>query len=695
MSTIIQTSDAIETSTMNYVVDMFGKSVVQMIQASLNHQTAIDELRAQIRSCQTQISNIAGTLEEFEDRMFVKLQEVRPTIYTRDGLPLDDALESLQNKITTLNDRTSDFNDSFKRVTEELDTKVDISEFETVMKESKDTNLEFKDVSNSVQLLQKELQKTHQENDQLMDRVTQMVKMQVHHAINTQSFMKGSESDENDKSGRPNTDSKSDDTKLVTRKELKNEINKLLKNGQAGNLFNDDFDVPFDSNDIEGTFANLQEQQRKLDEDYQRKKEKLAVNFKKIAKIAEEKGGDENDDYDNYDDISDEIEFESDFSVNEEVEAVSTTFKNIAINYDYENEQNNKIVVDDEEITRIPDLPGRRRNIGLNIKPENIVEEIIMEEEDELDENGVPTGQKKIVTKTRRKKKSNKHSDIANQAKQLGNEIINQSYNNKNIGQISPQDEAKIINNISSKVANRVENMLVDLISSTGVGGIKLDKNDAKQLVKQLSVVADFREELRKVQTLLPMKHDRVAAEKALQIRITRDEFFTMLVKLFPNNLSVKKMAAQENSNLPVLTADSNDSRATTAANVSRSLNGGTATTNKRNLRTASGAKTTITASLMPARDSRFCAFNKRFLNGSDGHYYYRDMSVNSGNTGESNNQQPAASAVVGAHVLPKDVTSEAAFDYQPYINMDQNVTFDKVNVPARHRSRTPPQAQD
>ena len=89
---MLQTSDNIESSTMTYVFDMFGKSVTQMLQASIHQQTAIDELRQQIRSCQTQITNICGTLEDFEDRIGVKMQEVRPALYTRDGIPLDDAL---------------------------------------------------------------------------------------------------------------------------------------------------------------------------------------------------------------------------------------------------------------------------------------------------------------------------------------------------------------------------------------------------------------------------------------------------------------------------------------------------------------------------------------------------------------------------------------------------------------------------
>jgi hypothetical protein len=88
------------------------------------------------------------------------------------------------------------------------------------------------------------------------------------------------------------------------------------------------------------------------------------------------------------------------------------------------------------------------------------------------------------------------------------------------------------------------------------------------------------------------------------------------------------------------------------------------------------GRSSTVVATIAPARDSRFIAFNKKYLNGSDGHYYLRDLgqlvSDPSGNgTG---------------------VTPEAAFDFQPYIKMGDVVSDgERVEVPHEHRARTPP----
>ena len=131
---MLQTSDNIEASTMTYVFDMFGKSVTQMLQASIHQQTAIDELRQQIRSCQTQITNICGTLEDFEDRMSVRLSEMRPTIYTRDGIPIDDALEMLQNKIQSSAEKSISQDETITRIEDELKGKLDIECWKNALK---------------------------------------------------------------------------------------------------------------------------------------------------------------------------------------------------------------------------------------------------------------------------------------------------------------------------------------------------------------------------------------------------------------------------------------------------------------------------------------------------------------------------------------------------------------------------------
>jgi hypothetical protein len=84
-----------------------------------------------------------------------------------------------------------------------------------------------------------------------------------------------------------------------------------------------------------------------------------------------------------------------------------------------------------------------------------------------------------------------------------------------------------------------------------------------------------------------------------------------------------------------------------------------------------------IAATLAPVRDSRFTAFNKRYLNGSDGHYYLRDLGPLA--------VDPAAAN--GPGVVP-----EAAFDFQPYIRVGDGVVGgDMVEVPHEHTVRTAP----
>jgi hypothetical protein len=72
------------------IFEMFSKSVAQ--------QSTVDEVRQQCRFCQAQFVDLNSMLSDFDGRLPIKLQSVRPTVDTRDEVPLDDALDGLQKR---------------------------------------------------------------------------------------------------------------------------------------------------------------------------------------------------------------------------------------------------------------------------------------------------------------------------------------------------------------------------------------------------------------------------------------------------------------------------------------------------------------------------------------------------------------------------------------------------------------------
>jgi hypothetical protein len=88
------------------IFEMFGKSVAQLMRRTLTQQSTVDEVRQQCRFCQAQIVDLNSMLSDFDGRLPIELQIVRPTVDTRDEVPLDAAQDGLQKSPSALSERT-------------------------------------------------------------------------------------------------------------------------------------------------------------------------------------------------------------------------------------------------------------------------------------------------------------------------------------------------------------------------------------------------------------------------------------------------------------------------------------------------------------------------------------------------------------------------------------------------------------
>ena len=172
-------AENMEQSTLNNVFNLFGKGITQMLQQSVNQQTVIDELRAQNRSLQTQVANLTAAIDEVEDRIFVRLQNMQPTLYTREGVPFDDALDSISSKVRSLNEKITSNTEALSKIDAELTAKVDREEFVTANNEKQKVEESFGGLSNSIQAIQKDMKQVKQDIQDSNERMIQTIKFQI------------------------------------------------------------------------------------------------------------------------------------------------------------------------------------------------------------------------------------------------------------------------------------------------------------------------------------------------------------------------------------------------------------------------------------------------------------------------------------------------------------------------------------
>jgi hypothetical protein len=207
--------------------------------------------------------------------------------------------------------------------------------------------------------------------------------------------------------------------------------------------------------------------------------------------------------------------------------------------------------------------------------------------------------------------------------------------------------EARLRKQITKDVIARVEAMLIDTLSTGGGGGGRMDKPDASTMGRQMGVVNDIKTEMSKLRALMTLKWDRAEAEKALDLRITREELFQIL--------------QQQQGGAVLLITSPGASGHLGSRGRGQTSHGG---------RKPIGDRVPVVPSMTfaPARDSRFTSYNRRYLSGNDGHLYLRDL-------GPLTSEKTATK---GEAVVP-----EAAFDFQPYVRVsEQPPEFGKADGP-------------
>jgi hypothetical protein len=577
----MQAKGDIESSTMLYVFDMFGKSVAQMMQSSLYHDTAIDELRGQTRTLQQHVETINQLLQDIEDRLLSRLQEARPVVHTRDGVPLDDALDTIQKKLTGLDEKVTTHSETLGRMKAEVDDKLSRDEFQTAYKDTSEAAASISDLAMNVQQLNKELKRQRDDTDGMMDRCVQMVKLQIE-----QYRVQSSDDDDARMS------------QFVTHEQLKG----ILQANRLGGP-----DVEIDEDDPEAWLARLAKSRADLDDDYMRRRGAIDAQMKKARGMV----GPDEDDFD----------IGSDFSV-DLTDTDEHQFVDVGVDCDGGLQRG-------DSYARVIGTTGSRRNIGLSCSLAESAE--------------------------RRQRQAVTPRD------QLEEQLM---------GRV---DESRLTLRVSMAVMTRVEAMLVDMLATTGIAGVRFDRADAQVFVRQLSVLQVLKEDIEKLKLKMGVKMNKTDCERELSIRMTRDELLALLVSVFPGNAALQRAAGYKKKLPPLKKTDKNS---VTDADESPHAR------HKRQIHTADAPQP-----LMPARNSRLLALNQKFLKGADGKYYLRDM---------GSDVTQVTSNVVGSSATVK-VSVDQSLDFQPFLPMEalkpgrnDEELPERIVVPSQHRARTP-----
>jgi hypothetical protein len=239
-------------------------------------------------------------------------------------------------------------------------------------------------------------------------------------------------------------------------------------------------------------------------------------------------------------------------------------------------------------------------------------------------------------------------------------------------------DEQKLVAKVSMNVMHRMEGMISRILSTTAPTGVSIERTDAQVLVQQLSVVHGLQEDTEKLKLLVALKMDKGDAERALAIRITRDELFSMLTTIFPSNTAIQKALAAYKKKLPPLASKPGE----VSDSVQVEIESRTAEISESSYQVHRRKHTTSGAPqpLIPARASRLLQLNHRYLKGADGRYYLKDLG-------------PEAMADLGSK---EAVDADQAFDFQPFLpaSSQRQEDQDKIRVPWQYRLKLPSEVE-
>ena len=159
--------------------DMFGVGIRQLLNFQFMLYESLNELATKFTSLKSEVSYLSNQVLNVDDAVNTYLSHHPVEVLTRDGMPVNDALTTLQERINATSERLKSIdekNHRYEALFEDAVTKEDIGYLNLELEKTTEVNNE---TSNAIKKLQKEINKQKDSEDNMWNEVKDIVRQQM------------------------------------------------------------------------------------------------------------------------------------------------------------------------------------------------------------------------------------------------------------------------------------------------------------------------------------------------------------------------------------------------------------------------------------------------------------------------------------------------------------------------------------
>lgn len=159
--------------------DTYNFGIHQLLNFQFLLYDSLNDLAAKFTSLKTEVSFLGNQILNIDDAVSNYMRDNPIEVYTRDGVPIDDALSALQEKIKLLNEHITtinDKNDKYEMIFNDAASKESVLNVKAELERASEANNE---TAVAVQLIQKEINRQKDGDDTKWEVIRDMFRQQV------------------------------------------------------------------------------------------------------------------------------------------------------------------------------------------------------------------------------------------------------------------------------------------------------------------------------------------------------------------------------------------------------------------------------------------------------------------------------------------------------------------------------------
>lgn len=159
--------------------DSYNFGIHQLLNFQFMLYDALNDLAAKFTSLKTEVSFLGNQLLNVDDAVSTYMKDHPIELYTRDGVPIDDALSALQEKIKSLNEHMTSINEKnekFDLIINDVASKESVADVKSELEKTTETSNE---TALAVQMIQKEINRQKDGEGTKWEVIRDMFRQQV------------------------------------------------------------------------------------------------------------------------------------------------------------------------------------------------------------------------------------------------------------------------------------------------------------------------------------------------------------------------------------------------------------------------------------------------------------------------------------------------------------------------------------